>query len=121
MSTIEPELKLGKAKDRIEMLRELNADPKCPPLFWMQLASELMVDAREKENVDYLIRRSLKYQSDMSTPYSMLGSIKFEERKEAEAVEAFRLARMRGWPRITFTLVESRTIRRKRCLFYRTG
>jgi len=83
---------LGKAKDRIEMLRELNDDPKCHPVFWTQLANELMGDAREKENVDYLIRRSLKYQSEMPTPYSLMGSIKFEERLEDEAVEAFRLA-----------------------------
>ena len=66
---------LGKAKDRIEMLRELNAAPECHPMFWTQLASELLYDAREKESVDYLIRRSLKYQGATPAPYSLIGAM----------------------------------------------
>ena len=83
---------LGKAEDRIATLREVNAEPNCHPLFWTQLAGELLNDNREKKTVDYLLRRSLKYQSENSAAYSMLAKNHFEERREAKAVEAYRFA-----------------------------
>ncbi len=83
---------LGKAEDRIAVLREFNADPECHPVFWTQLAGELVGDAREKDTVDYLLRRSLKYQSENPTAYSMLGGIHFEEQRKDAAVEALRFA-----------------------------
>ena len=83
---------LGKAEDRIATLRKINAEPDCHPIFWTQLAGELRNDNREKDTVDYLLRRSLKYRSEDSAAYAMLGGIHFEEQREAKAVEAYRFA-----------------------------
>jgi tetratricopeptide (TPR) repeat protein len=83
---------LGRKEDRLTTLREIRNSDKCHPLFWTRLASELIDDARETKEVDYLLKRAVRYRYYDGYGFYLLGVRTRDQGQDDEALELFRLA-----------------------------
>jgi len=83
---------LGRREDRLEALRQIRHSDKCHPLFWTRLASELVEDAREAEEVGYLLKRAVRYRYYDGYGFYLLGVTARDQGQDEEALELFRLA-----------------------------
>lgn len=82
---------LGRKEDRLSTLREIRNSDRCHPLFWTRLAAELSDDARENEEVHYLLKRAIRYRSFDGYGFYLLGTIRQDERRDEDALELFRI------------------------------
>ncbi len=82
---------LGRKEDRLSTLRQIRNSDKCHPLFWTRLAAELSDDAREKEEVHYLLKRAVRYRYFDGYGFYLLGVMAQDEGRSEEALELFRI------------------------------
>ena len=83
---------LGRREDRVAMLKTLNDDPKCDAVFWLRYASELIDDAREHKNVEYLLKRTIRYRPHDALAYEFLANIRMDGQRQKEAITLHRFA-----------------------------
>ncbi len=83
---------LGRREDRLATLQAIRHSDKCHPLFWTRLASELADDAREEDEVNYLLSRSIRYRYYDGYGFYLLGCMKRDRREDEEALELFRIS-----------------------------
>ncbi len=82
---------LGRKEDRLATLREIRHSDQCHPLFWTRLAAELCDDAREKEEVHYLLKRAIRYRYYDGYGFYLLGTMHRNEGNIEEALELLRI------------------------------
>ena len=82
---------LGRREDRLETLREIRNSDQCHPLIWTRLAAELVDDAREEAEVNYLLKRSIRYRYYDGYGFYLLGCTLRDRGQDEEALELFRI------------------------------
>jgi tetratricopeptide (TPR) repeat protein len=83
---------LGRRDQRLEILRGICNGEAPDPLFFQELASELLVDAREHDYAEWLIRRTIRKRPDDAESYCVLGEIRWDRHRREEALELYRYA-----------------------------
>ncbi|QEG22575.1 tetratricopeptide repeat protein [Mariniblastus fucicola] len=83
---------LGRREDRLKSLREIRHSDRCHPLFWTRLAEELVDDAREKNEVDYLLKRATRFRFRDGYGFYLLARTCNDQGRYEEAIELFRIA-----------------------------
>ena len=99
---------LGRRADRVEELRAVRNSDNCHPIFWSSLAAELSDDAREKDDVKYLLNRSIRYRYFDGYGFYLLANVLNDEGRREEALELYRIA----------ACVDQRNEHRARAYFY---
>lgn len=82
---------LGRREDRLETLQAIRHSDTCHPLFWTRLAAELADDAREEEEVNYLLKRSMRYRFYDGYGFYIKGCMQRDRGHDEEALELFRI------------------------------
>ena len=82
---------LGRREDRLATLQAIRHTDACHPLFWTRLAAELADDAREEEEVNYLLKRSMRYRFYDGYGFYIKGCMQRDRGHNDEALELFRI------------------------------
>ena len=82
---------LGRREDRLATLRSIRHSDKCHPLFWTRLAAELTDDAREENEVNYLLKRTMRYRYYDGYGFYLKGCMLRDRGLQEDALELFRI------------------------------
>ncbi len=83
---------LGRRDDRLEILRGIVGGEEPDPLFFQELAFELLVDARQHDHAEWLIRRTIRRRPSDAESYRVLGELRWDRHRRHEALELYRYA-----------------------------
>jgi tetratricopeptide (TPR) repeat protein len=83
---------LARREERLTLLKEICDREHSHPIFWQEYARELAADAREHPAALRLLRRSARVSPRSDSTLSILGGIRWDQRRFPEACELYRFA-----------------------------
>lgn len=83
---------LGRTDERLETLKAEGYATDSDPLIQQSLAQMLLIDFREQNTADWLLRRSLRTRPQAAAGYYLLASQKWERQEFQESLELYRVA-----------------------------
>lgn len=82
----------GTRAARLEVLEKLSENPECGAVFRQQYLEELVDDANERDNVQYLLRRTLHQGAVSARLFTLQGGVCWRELKRSQALQWYRFA-----------------------------